>query len=104
MTAPRWTPFVQDSTGDWVNSRFRVRFFPHDPAEIWRGAEGDWTHVMRIRKEHPDAKFTWKALQRVKAELVGVEEDAIELYPPQAEEDGLTSGTRRLLVWMPDNG
>jgi len=113
-TLPPWTPFqrvVVSTLPEWAatakaaaapegsseqryeNSRYFV-CVTRIPAK--QGSCGNDLIHLSIRSTDRDARHDWRDFQRIKNELVGVEEEAIELYPAESR---LVDGTNQFHLW-----
>lgn len=70
-------PHLQNVSRVWANSRFEVSGF-----EVKSPVGGIWQLVV-ARHGHLE-QVSWNDLQRIKTELFGEGNFAIEIYPPQA--------------------
>jgi hypothetical protein len=79
---PAWTPFelaqeVTDEGGTpghiWVNSLYTVI-----------SAHGDGIIHLSIRNNDRSARHDWREFQRIKNEIVGPENEAMEIYPAES--------------------
>ncbi len=82
--APPWTSFVRVDSGNytretWRNSRYAVEL-------TWIPVEALDVPVIHLQIESNDQRpiHNWREFQRIKSEILGEEEEALELYPAES--------------------
>lgn len=95
----KWTPFqkatahpdlVQEGFEEcWMNSRYTV-LIRRPKSEM-----GDLVHLS-IKRNDKNPLHDWRDLQRIKNEILGEEEEAMELYPAESR---LVDGANQYHLW-----
>lgn len=98
MTEPAWTPFEDAGVDEdaasravrlaaglpmplrlYVNSRYTVLVYRAPVGDGWPSMT--WLSIRRNDREHVR---DWRDLQRIKCEIVGPENEAVELFPAES--------------------
>jgi hypothetical protein len=87
------TPFMKNLKSIWANSRFEVQCY-----EVGSPV-GGIVQLVIARHGHLET-VTWNDIQRIKTELFGVDNFALELYP--AEHVAVEMKTR--IIWVMPKG
>lgn len=87
---PPWTPFRRAEVNNildlekaqlgecWINSRYQV-FKREKPMK-----NGGTLVHLSIKNRDKSSKHDWREFQRIKNELIGPEEEAVEIYPAES--------------------
>ena len=87
---PKWTPFEKAEVTRakelgtdecWINSRYMVYVYRGKQVPQELVEDMIWLSIKRLDKE---PIHDWRDLQRIKNELVGEENEAVELYPKES--------------------
>ena len=87
---PKWTPFEKaqvtlakelGTDECWINSRYMVYVYRGKQVPQELVEDMIWLSIKRLDKE---PIHDWRDLQRIKNELVGEENEAVELYPKES--------------------
>lgn len=77
----------------WLNDKYQVFVYNNIPAPGW-GASLIWLSIKRRDKE---VIHDWRELQQIKNELVGEENEAVELYPAESR---LVDESNQYHLWV----
>jgi hypothetical protein len=103
-----WTPFVKADAPPWsgdpahtpnayfVNSRYQVAATYLDPKLRSRG----WISLS-IKRRDRSPLHDWRDLQRIKNEVIGLEREAVELYPAESR---LVDTANQYWLWVLPDG
>lgn len=70
----------------WINNLYQVAVF----------RDGDWIHLS-IKRQDRSATHDWRHLQRIKNEIVGPENEAVELFPAESR---LVDAANQFHLWV----
>lgn len=82
-----WTPFVEVKIHPGIASEGFQRSFKNSRYTVyWRDVPSDYGHLVHLSIKRVDLNpiHDWRDMQRIKNEILGPEEEAMELYPAES--------------------
>ena len=95
-----WTPFVQaEVVHDDLRAEGFQTCFKNSRYTVWvrrpRHEDGELVHLS-VKRNDRNPLHDWRDLQRIKNEILGPEEEAVELYPAESR---LVDGANQFHLW-----
>ncbi len=94
-----WTPFREATIHPEVAKEGFTKCFKNSRYTVlWRDAESDQGNLVHlsIKRNDKNPMHDWRDLQRIKNEILGAEEEAMELYPAESR---LVDAANQYHVW-----
>lgn len=80
----------RDDSKIWMNNRYQVSVTEN------KNDAGDVSYCLSIKNLDKSARHDWRDFQRIKNELLGAEEEAVELYPAESR---LVDTANQFFLW-----